>query len=92
MKQPRIVGKNWELTFNHDAFFWQFGGDGEAVYRMVRDAFPLKILDIYEKTSAGSDARHMGSLYEDVVEFLGEWGIKAELVDSEPPAFENAPG
>lgn len=91
MKQPKIVGKDWALMFDEEAFVWRFAGDGLGIYRMVRDAFPPRALDEYERTSSAADHRAMGSLYEDVVAFLGEWGIKASIVGREAAISEDAP-
>ena len=75
---PKIVGKTWELWVEEGRLGWEFEGVPTDIYKMVNDEFPAsRLVDEYDEKHVITWGTKFGPLYEDVLEFLGKWGIEA---------------
>jgi hypothetical protein len=101
-RKPKLVGDGWELWLDEDYLGWEFSGEPYDICKMVSDEFPnRRVNQEYDEKHIITCGTRFGPLWEDVLEFLRERGIKARGVhlpkmggergpydDSNPPPAE----
>lgn len=87
----KISGEGWELTFDTDAFTFRVSGDGLHALKMVKDAFPADRVERYQHDSVAADGRMFGKMFEDISDFLNQWGVNSSVSGSVGPSPETAP-
>lgn len=86
---PKVVGEGWELWVEDGRNGWDFSGTEWKIYDMVNDAFPSRrLVDEYDEKHIITWGTRFGPLYEDVLEFLHKWGVKAKGVNIPPRGGE----
>ncbi|NBW09350.1 MAG: hypothetical protein EBR82_15125 [Caulobacteraceae bacterium] len=79
---PRIVGDNWVLWVVDGRLGWYHDGWDFTAYNMVNAEFPTeRLVAEYDEQHIITWGTRFGPLWEDVLEFLHKWGIKAEGVN-----------
>lgn len=88
----KIVGDGWELWLEADYLGWEFSGEPYEIWKMVSEEFPnRRIDDEYNEKHIITWGTRFGPLYDDVIEFLGKWGIKARGVGLPKMSGERGP-
>lgn len=92
METTKIVGDGWKLWVEDGRGGWEFEGAPWEIYDMVSSEFPAeRLVEEYDGRHIVTWGTRFGPLWEDVLEFLTKWGVKAEGVDVPEFAGEQGP-
>ena len=89
---PYIKGDNWTIWIERGDEAWLHDGWDFTALEMLNSEFPAeRLVKEYDERHIITWMTRFGPLWDDVLEFLHKWGIKAEGVNIPVPTGERGP-